>query len=135
MRTAGYTQHWGPGRHVLGSNYFDYVKDSFGQWWEYRAHIDYIEKDVEWKVANFADEDSLYLWGPDMPEDFPVNVESSGLAADAAAGNEHLRRSIAGAAPVVKSEPRRMDARIFRAEPMDLRAHLLQVPSKGALHL
>ena len=75
MRSAGYTRHWGPGRHVLGSNYFNYVKDSFGQWWEYSAHIDYIEKDATWTVANFADEDSLYLWGPDMPEEFPQNVE------------------------------------------------------------
>ena len=72
---AGYNRHWGPGRHVLGSNYFNYVKDSFGQWWEYSAHIDYIEKNAPWTVANFADEDSLYLWGPDMPEEFPVNVE------------------------------------------------------------
>lgn len=75
MRAAGYNRHWGPGRHVLGANYFNYVKDSFGQWWEYSAHIDYIEKGVDWTVANFADEDSLYLWGPDMPEEFPVNVE------------------------------------------------------------
>lgn len=75
MRAAGYIRHWGPGRHVLGSNYFNYVKDSFCQWWEYSAHIDYIEKDADWTVANFADEDSLYLWGPDMPEEFPVNTE------------------------------------------------------------
>ena len=75
MRAGGYTRHWGPGRHVLGSNYFNYVKDSFGQWWEHSAHIDYIEKDADWTVANFADEDSLYLWGPDMPEEFPENVE------------------------------------------------------------
>lgn len=78
MRKAGYTRHWGPGRHVLGSNYFNYVKDSFGQWWEYSSHIDYIEKNADWTVANFADEDSLYLWGPDMPEEFPTNVEMQG---------------------------------------------------------
>lgn len=75
LRAAGYDRHWGPGRHVLGSNYFNYAKDSFGQWWEASAHIDYIEKDAAWTVANFADEDSLYLWGPDLPEEFPVNTE------------------------------------------------------------
>lgn len=75
MRAAGYTRHWGPGRHVLGSNYFNYVKDDFGQWWEHSCHIDYIEKDADWMVANFADEDSLYLWGPDLPEEFPDNNE------------------------------------------------------------
>lgn len=75
LRAAGYDRHWGPGRHVLGSNYFNYAKDTFGQWWEASAHIDYIEKDAVWTIANFADEDSLYLWGPDMPEEFPVNTE------------------------------------------------------------
>ena len=75
MRAAGYTRHWGPGRHVLGSNYFNYVKDPFNQWWEYSAHIDYIEKNADWTVANFSDEDSLYLWGPDMPEEFPTHPE------------------------------------------------------------
>ncbi len=75
LRAAGHMHHWGPGRHVLGSNYFNYAKDPFGQWWECSAHIDYIEKDASWTIANFADEDSLYMWGPDMPSDFPVNVE------------------------------------------------------------
>lgn len=75
LRAAGYDRHWGPGRHVLGSNYFNYAKDRFGQWWEASAHIDFIEKDAGWTVANFADEDSLYLWGPDMPEEFPENTE------------------------------------------------------------
>jgi catechol 2,3-dioxygenase-like lactoylglutathione lyase family enzyme len=75
LRAAGYDRHWGPGRHVLGSNYFNYAKDKFGQWWEASAHIDFIEKNADWTIANFADEDSLYLWGPDMPEEFPVNTE------------------------------------------------------------
>lgn len=75
MRRAGYRHHWGPGRHVLGANYFNYVRDDYGQWWEHSAHIDYIDKDAPWVVANFADEDSLYLWGPDMPAEFPVNTE------------------------------------------------------------
>jgi catechol 2,3-dioxygenase-like lactoylglutathione lyase family enzyme len=75
LRAAGFDHHWGPGRHVLGSNYFNYTRDPFGQWWECSAHIDYIEKDAVWTIANFADEDSLYMWGPDMPSDFPTNVE------------------------------------------------------------
>ena len=75
MREAGYNRHWGLGRHVLGSNYFNYVQDLFGQWWEYSAHIDYIEKDAKWSVADFASEDALYLWGPDLPSDFASNTE------------------------------------------------------------
>jgi catechol 2,3-dioxygenase-like lactoylglutathione lyase family enzyme len=75
LRAAGYDRHWGPGRHVLGSNYFNYARDNFGQWWELSAHIDYIEKNADWTVANFSDEDSLYLWGPDLPADFVNNPE------------------------------------------------------------
>ena len=75
MRVAGYDRHWGPGRHVLGSNYYNYVKDPFGQWWEYSSHIDYIEKNADWTIANFSDEDALYLWGPDLPADFADNIE------------------------------------------------------------
>ncbi len=75
MRNAGYTRHWGVGRHVLGSNYFDYVRDSFGSWWEYSAHIDYIPKGIEWQGGDRNPEDSLYLWGPSLPEDFVDNSE------------------------------------------------------------
>ncbi len=67
LRAAGYNIHWGPGRHVLGSNYFNYTSDSYGQIWENSCHIDYIEKDARWEVANYADEDAFYLWGPDVP--------------------------------------------------------------------
>jgi catechol 2,3-dioxygenase-like lactoylglutathione lyase family enzyme len=75
LRAAGYNRHWGPGRHVLGSNYFNYTRDKWGQWWENSAHIDYIEKDAKWEIANFADEDALYLWGPDLPAEMLENTE------------------------------------------------------------
>ena len=75
LRAAGYNKHWGPGRHVLGSNYFNYTRDKWGQWWENSAHIDFIEKDANWQVANFADEDALYLWGPDLPVEMLENTE------------------------------------------------------------
>lgn len=67
LRVEGYNTHWGPGRHVLGSNYFNYTADKWGQLWENSAHIDYIEKGAKWEVANYADEDAFYLWGPDVP--------------------------------------------------------------------
>ncbi len=76
LRAAGFDRHWGPGRHVLGSNYFNYCRDPFGQWWEASCHIDYIEKDGAWTIANFADEDALFLWGPDVPGDFLTNPEA-----------------------------------------------------------
>ncbi|SMF49169.1 VOC family protein [Pseudogulbenkiania subflava] len=75
MRAAGYLHHWGVGRHVLGSNYFDYVQDPFGSWWEYSAHIDYIPKGVKWNGGDRDPADSLYLWGPSVPECFVQNNE------------------------------------------------------------
>ena len=75
-RTGHFWVMVAPGRHVLGSNYFNYCRDPFGQWWEASCHIDYIEKDGAWTIANFADEDALFLWGPDVPGDFLTNPEA-----------------------------------------------------------
>ncbi|WP_424192007.1 VOC family protein [Ampullimonas aquatilis] len=75
MRKAGYTHQWGVGRHVLGSNYFDYIQDSFGKWWEYSCHIDYIPSGFHWEGGDHDPENSLYLWGPDLPSDFVDNNE------------------------------------------------------------
>jgi catechol 2,3-dioxygenase-like lactoylglutathione lyase family enzyme len=75
MRAAGYAHQWGVGHHVLGSNYFDYVRDPGCAWWEYSAHIDYVPAGAEWKSGDFPPEDSVYLWGPDLPADFIENSE------------------------------------------------------------
>lgn len=64
MQEAGYTEAWGMGRHVLGSNYFCYVKDPWGSFCEYSGDIDYINAGQKWEAGNHAPHDSLYLWGP-----------------------------------------------------------------------
>jgi catechol 2,3-dioxygenase-like lactoylglutathione lyase family enzyme len=66
---------WGFGRHVAGSNYFWYVRDPFGGWAEYFCDIDYIPAGTEVPHRDLAPEDSVYLWGPPMPEDFIVNPD------------------------------------------------------------
>ncbi|WP_011300792.1 VOC family protein [Cupriavidus necator] len=76
MAKAGYTQGWGTGRHVLGSNYFFYVLDPWGSFCEYSADIDYIPAGQAWPAGDFAAEDSLYQWGPDVPEYFVRNTEA-----------------------------------------------------------
>ncbi|MCG5073251.1 VOC family protein [Paraburkholderia tagetis] len=76
MERAGYTQGWGVGRHVLGSNYFQYVRDPWGSYWEYSADIDYVDAGTEWPCGNHPPEDSLYLWGPDVPGYFFENTEA-----------------------------------------------------------
>lgn len=77
MAHAGYKEGWGVGRHVLGSNYFQYVRDPWGSYWEYSADIDYVGAGTEWPRGNHPPEDSLYLWGPDVPDYFFENTEAS----------------------------------------------------------
>lgn len=77
MAGKGFTKGWGLGRHVLGSNYFHYVKDPWGSYSEYSADIDYIPVDHDWDAGDYPPEDSIYLWGPELPKDFVVNYEAA----------------------------------------------------------
>ncbi|BAO90100.1 VOC family protein [Caballeronia cordobensis] len=76
MAAAGFTKGWGTGRHVLGSNYFHYVQDPWGSFCEYSADIDFVSAGHAWPAGDFAPEDSLYLWGPPVPDDFIHNTEA-----------------------------------------------------------
>ncbi|MDA8587325.1 VOC family protein [Rhodobacteraceae bacterium] len=76
MADKGHTRGWGLGRHVLGSNYFHYIRDPWGSYSEYSSDIDYIPHDMEWEEVDNPPEDSFYLWGPTPPEDFVHNYES-----------------------------------------------------------
>jgi catechol 2,3-dioxygenase-like lactoylglutathione lyase family enzyme len=76
MSRAGYKLGWGTGRHVLGSNYFHYVLDPWGSFAEYSADIDYVPAGQRWAGGDWPPEDSLYLWGPDVPEIFLTNAEA-----------------------------------------------------------
>jgi catechol 2,3-dioxygenase-like lactoylglutathione lyase family enzyme len=78
MAAAGYGQGWGLGRHVLGSNYFNYVRDPWGSYAEYSFDIDFISAEQNWTTGRPAPENSLYLWGPDVPPDFTTNYEAIG---------------------------------------------------------
>jgi catechol 2,3-dioxygenase-like lactoylglutathione lyase family enzyme len=76
MHDKGYKEGWGLGRHVVGSNYFHYVRDPWGSYSEYSCDIDYIPKDLLWPAADHRPEDSFYLWGPDVPREFTLNCEA-----------------------------------------------------------
>ena len=78
MTMAGYGDGWGVGRHVLGSNYFRYVKDPWGSYVEYSYDIDFVAAGTDWHAADHPGEDSLYVWGPAVPEDFVINTELDG---------------------------------------------------------
>ena len=76
MADKGFSLGWGTGRHVLGSNYFHYVRDPWGSYCEYSADIDYIPVDCDWNSGDHPAEDGFYLWGPNVPRDFAVNYEA-----------------------------------------------------------
>jgi len=75
MEGKGFARGWGLGRHVLGANYFHYVRDPWGSYAEYSCDIDYIPPTTDWPAADHDPADSLYLWGPPVPEDFIRNYE------------------------------------------------------------
>lgn len=75
MRAAGFREGWGVGRHVLGSNYFQYVRDPWGSYAEYSHDMDFVPPDLEWQAGDHAPEDALYVWGPPIPADFTTNFE------------------------------------------------------------
>lgn len=79
MVQAGYEQGWGVGRHVLGSNYFRYVRDPWGSYAEYSYDIDFVHAGDQWPSADHPGEDSLYVWGPALPDDFIINHELPAL--------------------------------------------------------
>lgn len=76
MAAQGFKEGWGVGRHVLGSNYFFYVRDPWGSFCEYAAGIDFIAEGPNWQAGDFPPEDSIYQWGPPMPEYFIHNSEA-----------------------------------------------------------
>jgi len=39
---------WGFGRHTIGSNFFHYIQDPWGSWFEYYADIDFIDDHSRW---------------------------------------------------------------------------------------
>ena len=76
MLAAGFTEGWGVGRHVIGSNYFYYARDPWGSFAEFSCGIDYIDAATEWPAGDYPPEDSFYLWGPPVPEYFTANHEA-----------------------------------------------------------
>ena len=75
MADKGFSAGWGMGRHVLGSNYFHYVRDPWGSYAEYSSDIDYIPADHDWPAADHPGDDAFYVWGPNPPADFVHNHE------------------------------------------------------------
>ena len=66
---------WGFGRHTIGSNFFHYIQDPWGSWFEYYSDMDHIDDHALWTPTNYSLDDSLANWGPAVPHDFTHNYE------------------------------------------------------------
>jgi hypothetical protein len=64
-----YRHSWGVGRHLLGSQIFDYWRDPWGQKHEHYADGDLFDSSQE-PGYHLLDRQGLYQWGPDLPDDF-----------------------------------------------------------------
>ena len=67
---------WGFGRHTIGSNFFHYIQDPWGSWFEYYSDMDHIDDYSLWTPTNYEMDDSLANWGPAVPKDFVHNYET-----------------------------------------------------------
>ena len=79
MLDRGHSKGWGLGRHVLGSNFFHYIRDPWGSYAEYSSDIDYVPVDVDWPAADHPGHDAFYVWGPNPPDDFVTNYETADI--------------------------------------------------------
>jgi len=77
MHDKGYSKGWGLGRHVLGSNFFHYLRDPWNSLAEYFCDIDQIPADGSWRAEDHDASDALYRWGAPVPEDFGRNFEAA----------------------------------------------------------
>jgi len=72
LADKGYTPVWGVGRHILGSQIFDYWKDTSGFKIEHYADGDIVNDKTEMK-RQAAGPDTLSIWGPPLPPTFVEN--------------------------------------------------------------
>jgi hypothetical protein len=81
----GYNRAWGVGRHILGSQIFDYWRDPDRLMMEHFTDGDLFDSSVEtgWSPMSAA---NLYQWGPPVTRDFLDTVPSP-----------HLDRSVVNA--------------------------------------
>jgi catechol-2,3-dioxygenase len=67
LHAQGHRHMWGIGRHLLGSQLFDYWKDPDGFEYEHYTDGDVFTADFETQYSQM-DFGSIWAWGPDAPE-------------------------------------------------------------------
>lgn len=69
LAKKGYKPVWGIGRHILGSQIFDYWWDTTGNMVEHYADGDLVNEESPIGYGSAGDE-SLAVWGPEVPKCF-----------------------------------------------------------------
>ncbi|MBB5411358.1 catechol 2,3-dioxygenase-like lactoylglutathione lyase family enzyme [Paraburkholderia sp. MM5496-R1] len=69
LREQGWTHAWGIGRHILGSQVFDYWQDPWGDKHEHYCDGDLFTEDAPLGVHAVSRE-AMSQWGPTMPRSF-----------------------------------------------------------------
>ncbi len=69
MMAGRYRHAWGVGRHLLGSQIFDYWRDPWGQKHEHYSDGDLFDA-AQATGYHLINREGLYQWGPDLPDDF-----------------------------------------------------------------
>jgi catechol 2,3-dioxygenase-like lactoylglutathione lyase family enzyme len=69
LKAAGHVHDWGIGRHIMGSEVFDYWRDPFGNKVEHCFDGDLVNDDHEPQTVSI-EEDILSVWSPPLSETF-----------------------------------------------------------------
>lgn len=69
MRKKKYLHGWGIGRHILGSQVFDYWRDPSLDMFEHYADGDLFDNSIS-PGYHFFNAHAQHQWGPDMPDEF-----------------------------------------------------------------
>lgn len=70
LRERGHAHHWGVGRHVLGSQIYDYWRDPFGNVVEHWTDGDLFNAATETGAVAIGPDGAVSHWGPPAPSPF-----------------------------------------------------------------
>jgi catechol 2,3-dioxygenase-like lactoylglutathione lyase family enzyme len=70
LKAAGYEHHWGVGRHVLGSQIYDYWRDPWGTVYEHWTDGDLFNAETPTGAVPVAGPGAESHWGPASPSPF-----------------------------------------------------------------
>jgi hypothetical protein len=85
LQAKGWTHFWGIGRHILGSQVFDYWKDPVGDEWEHYADGDVMNADYPTGYSALT-RGGLWAWGDDLPDALRPDVPLDQIGQIHAAG-------------------------------------------------